>query len=654
MEGFLRILGIYSAQPTGGHPFTLETADTACLALRGERVREQKSDFILDVGEVEAEGLTRLSVDVENIGLDEAMVSVAHTDSILSARFSSEVVPLKTGGCAALEVGITGPGQPGLAVEGEILLQVRRADRLYDFPVMVRAETARIAAVPRFLFQGDPCPGEYDFGRVETRELIADGPGQNSASIFRCTVENMGSRSCLFSVVLEGEGFEVALAQSAGKNAAEIPPRGNVDVLVKPSMTPVGPRRALLRMIVEGTREGVVSVPIRLAADVHASGPLFMLEPGLERVKAFRGCRGILPVKAANLGTESIRIKVVPRSGTRNLKETLIDLPASDGVTPAAVEAFVNLDTEGFAPGEHTLQIAVEAAGDGPLSPLGEVILLVDAIVLEPHTLNFGTIPLGETAEKEVCVHIPSDLAVTAAVVEELAGVLSVEVREAGRLTVRVHNNMEAPDEPRQGSGVGVDISVPAIPFTCALPVSFQRLRPVLAVPGELEFGSGCPGQSVHLVVPISNEGEADLKLWASAADAVKITLAPDGEMVVPAHGKQQLSVDLILPDGEPGNPRSVAYATAIHLKMDVPQVSRSILIRGTIVPAFRQCLICTAITGDLQAQFCWFCGGALVNAPRVAVDAVGKCSRCGGLFPTDYTFCPKEGGDLLPFAESS
>jgi len=135
MDGLLDILGIFSAEPAGGYPFTLEPLSSACLALSGDGITEEESGFLLDVGGVEAEGLTGFTVDVENMGLDAAVVSVRRIESRISARFFSETVCLTTGESARLHVDILGPGVPGLAVEGEVLVLVRRADRVFELPI---------------------------------------------------------------------------------------------------------------------------------------------------------------------------------------------------------------------------------------------------------------------------------------------------------------------------------------------------------------------------------------------------------------------------------------------------------------------------------------------------------------------------------------
>lgn len=655
LERFYDILGIFSDEPVQGLPFTLEPQHAPCLALRGCGITEDESGLVLDVGDVESDGLSSLTLDAENIGLDEAVLSLGSVGSRISARFSPDMPRLNTGQSAKLHVRVFGAGSPGLAVEGEIVLQIHRSGDVIPLPIRVRGVSARIAAAPRFHCDGRPCPAAHDFGRVEIRDLLETGWEEGTALLFRCTVANMGGRSCVLSVSVEGEGFEFVLGERVGGPTAEIPPGGSIDVAVKPAFGPLGPRYALLHLVVEGARNGLVVVTVRLAAEVHSVGPLFTLHPRLDRMTVIRGCRCLLPVTAANLGTEGVRIAIFPMLGERALKGTQIDLPPGDGVTPAISEVVVGIETEELEPGEHTLKMLAAVGVYNQLNPAGAVVLAMEEVIVDPSVLEFGSIPLGKKGERAVLVRVPSALPVIPLVPEELGSVLSVEAREEGRFVVRVSNDAGGSEEPCSYSGIGLRITIPAVEFSRDLPVSFRRLRSRIVVPEEVNFGSAVSGESVSVEVRLANEGDEDLKVRAFSTDA-HVTFAAAGDIVIPGGAEEPLRIILTLPDvPEVGTSDGVPFSTSILLTGDSPPVQRHLAIKGMIIKAVKKlCSFCKAINTEPGVQNCWFCQESLADAPLAATDKVGRCALCGGLFSNEYSFCPKDGGDLRPFAESS
>ncbi len=656
VEGFHDILGFFSAEPAGGHFFVLAPLSAVCLALRGDGVREEGSGsgFILEVGEVETEGLTTAVIQVENIGLDAATLSVEHAVAGITARLPGENVQLETGEATELHVGIHGPGAPDIVVEGEILLHVRRREKTLEVPLRIRAVSALIGPSPRFHCEGRPCPAEFDFGRIEARNLM-DAEGElGKPFFFQCTVENVGGRSCALSASIEGGGFDLLLAGHDGNAAPDIPPGGSVDVVVKPVLVPMGRRYALLRLVVEGTRDGAAVVAVRLVADVYSSGPLFTLQPQKERVAAIRGRRSDLPITVTHLGNERGRITVFPVAGERVLKGTEIDLPAAEGSVPAIIQAPVTVQSEDLDLGEHMIGLATDNGLHGQLETAASVLLLVEDVDVKPAGLDFGLIPPGEESKRKLTVGTPSNLPVRVEVAEELTPVISVDETGKGHFVIRVNNAAKAPYEPRSHNGPGLKVIVPALELERDVPVSFGRSRPRLEVPKEIDFGSAPAGGKVSIDVTLKNIGDAELRVRVSSPDA-NVSFASMGKPVISAGAEERFSIVLRLPgDGPEVIPEGSVHTATIVVTTELPPESRRISVKGRVVHFLRRmCSVCKAVN-EYHFQICWFCKASLEDAVSTPDDMIGQCPRCGSLFSREYTFCPKDGTDIVPFAESS
>jgi ribosomal protein L40E len=641
------ILGSFIPDPMGTSPFVLQPAGGPCLLLEGEDIAPDNDGYKLCAGEVEAGGRLDRTVRLENIGLDPMTVTVEENTVGDGLEIEPLTASLPPGEDAAFTVGLLLPSAIGVAIEHCLRFTIERPGGQFEIPLSLEAQTGQVGPAPSFFYQGGPCPETIDFGDVDARLLMKPEEADQSSSVLTVAASNNGKEPYVLTVTMEGEGFTLTGPGEEGAASAEVSPEGLANVTIRPTPLPLGKHQASLWLTATHPRRGTLATRrLALTAAVRALGPLFSVEPVEDRLRVAAQGRGRLELTLCNFAPRTDQVTIQALAGETEVASATVNLPAGDGLLPTAEQAFLDIETTGLAPGEHVLTLRGVSEATPQCNPPAPVVLVVSQVTLDPPILDFGSLRPGEERELRVAIQPPLGAVPRCMVCEELESVLETTGEPDG-FVARLRNWTEGPENPQAYQGPGIALTIPGIGFSDTIEVQLQRLRLLLEVPREVDFGSVLAGGTVQIGIRLVNNATTSVVVIAQAMTP-GVTFDPGSQFLIPALSEFMLrlssAVDVIDASDKAAEHR---FSTQLQLHLRDFNTDFTVALHGIILPTLGHlCPQCKTINPH-GAQACHLCGLPLTYATPALPDEAKRCRKCGGLYTAEYTYCPEDGAKL-------